>query len=122
MSHTSLTQGSGILEAPPVISPGSVVVPRARLDGFGLVLRRLYGTNPWPQAGRIGHLAMGAMSTEALGLLLVFLVPLTWAYPILVRVDFVAYFTAGTLISQGQAAQLYDAGRQLATQLQFLGD
>jgi hypothetical protein len=89
-------------------------------DGLRFMGRALFGANPWPSTGRLGHVAAGLMMCEMLVFLAILFFPLVSGFPMLVRTDFIAYFTAGTLIANGESHLLYDGERQLATQLQFL--
>jgi hypothetical protein len=80
----------------------------------------LFGTNPWPAAGPIGHVAAAVMGTVALGFLIPLAFAVSWGYPALVGNDFVAYFTAADMVVHGHGPQLYEADRQWAVQLPLL--
>lgn len=56
------------------------------------------------------------MLTTTLCFLLPVVMAIAWGYPVLVGTDFIAYFTAATMVAQGQGSQLYQADAQWATQ------
>src|SRR5262245_24291041 len=58
-----------------------------------MLVRVLFGTNPWPGAGRLGHVAMAIMTFETASFLAAFAFALYGGQTVLLGTDFFAFFT-----------------------------
>ena len=90
---------------------------------FASAVRFVFGANPWPAAGGLGHTAFAILATTTLGFVVAMAGVLAAGDPqgSMVRGDFLAYITGAGLLVTGQAPYLYDLDRQQALQQELLG-